>query len=260
MPITRRALLITSPGEVGDANYCGGVYVDIRNYRALLTSPHGGAWDGRETENGGEIKTLDKPTAKEVRLWVTDFSQYDYTLVMFTGHGWYSSMDKDRILELKKGEAIASLELLKGTKKRTIVLDCCQRVHQESLLQKRAQMESFSNAAQGRTPNREACRTLFLNQIAAAGPGFVRMLSCQTGEYSYVSDSTGSFYNSSLIDCADGWATQQARNPWGGNATFSVAEVHVPATAETRRRSGGLQNPDIENNKTGPSFPFAVFA
>lgn len=260
MPTTRRALMIASPGEDGAANYCKGVYVDVQNYIRLMTSATGGAWDGRDIANGGEIKVLEKPSAKEVRLWLADFSKYDYTLVMFTGHGWFSTPDKDRILELKKGEAIASVELLQGTKKRTLILDCCQDVHNDSLLQKRAQMESFSNQAQGRTPNREACRNLFLNRIAAASPGFVKMFSCKPGEKSYINNETGSYYNSSLLDCADEWVKQQARNPWGGSAALSVTEVHVPATVATSKRSGGLQNPDIDYNKTGPYFPFSVFA
>ena len=56
MPITRRALLIANPGEVGDEDYCKGVYVDIKNYQQHLTSAEGGAWDG------GEIQYLNRPT------------------------------------------------------------------------------------------------------------------------------------------------------------------------------------------------------
>lgn len=119
MPITRRALLISNPGESGQDNYCRGVYVDVRNYQRLLLSSEGGAWDA------GEIKHLDRPTAQDVRLWVADCSLHDYAFVMFTGHGWFSSADKDRVLELRKGESIASNELLKGTNKRTLILDCC---------------------------------------------------------------------------------------------------------------------------------------
>lgn len=257
MPITKRALLISNPGETGAENYCRGVYVDVRNYVTLLTSPQGGAWEA------GEIQTLDRPTAKEVQLWIADFSKYDYAFVMFTGHGWFSSVDKDRILELKKGEAIASNDLLKGTKKRTLVLDCCQKVHAESLLQKRAMQFSgaiMANEARLRTPNREACRKLFSDTIAISESGFVRMCSCQIGELSRDDDSTGGYYNSNLIDTADEWAGRQARNTWGGSASLSVVEAHEPAAAATRAKSAGKQNPTIEKARTGPYFPFAVFA
>src|ERR1700722_11765209 len=123
MATTRRALLIANPGESGDENYCKGVYVDVANYRQLLLSAVGGAWEA------GEIQSLDRPTVGEVRMWVADFSRYDYAFIMFSGHGWFSSVDGDRVLILKKGEEIASKELLTGTKKRTVVLDCCQKIH-----------------------------------------------------------------------------------------------------------------------------------
>ena len=42
---TKRALLITNPGEQGDENYCKGVYVDAANYRRLMLSPQGGVWE-----------------------------------------------------------------------------------------------------------------------------------------------------------------------------------------------------------------------
>lgn len=259
MPITRRALLLSNPGEVDEENYCRGVYVDIASYRRLLLSPEGGAWEP------SEIQSLDRPTAGEVRLWVADFSRYDYALIMFTGHGWFSSIDKDRVLTLKKGEEIASNELLKGTKRRTLVLDCCQKIHAESLVEKKVRSLSasayqFANAAQTRMPNPEKCRRLFLDTVAKAEPGFIRMCSCQPGELSRDDDASGGYYNSSLIDCADDWATEQAQNVWGGEVSFTVVGVHEPAAAKTRAKSAQAQNPTIEKARTGPYFPFAVFA
>jgi hypothetical protein len=255
MPITRRALLISNPGEDGQENYCRGVYVDVKNYQQLLLSPEGGAWEA------GEIIQLDRPNIATVRFWIGDCSMHDYSFVMFTGHGWFSSVDKDRVLELRKGEAIASNELLTDTNKRTVILDCCQKVHEVSLLEKRARMlTAMANEAQRRrTPNRDNCKRLFLNSIVAAERGFVRMCSCQIGEVSRDDDATGGYYNSSLIDCADDWAAQQAKSQWGGDAILSVVEVHEPAAAITRRRSAGLQNPTIEKARTGPYFPISVF-
>ena len=255
---TKRALLITNPGEQGDENYCKGVYVDAANYRRLMLSSQGGAWEA------GEIQALDRPTVKDLNLWVADFSGYDYSLIMFSGHGWFSSIDKDRILTLKKGEEIASNDLLKGTKKRALILDCCQKVHVESLLEKRARALSasmqFAGAMRERTPNREACKRIFLDAISKAEPGFVRMCSCQPGEVSTDDDSAGGYYNSNLIGSADEWAASQAQNPWGGDASISVVAAHESATAATRTKSAGKQNPTIEKARTGPYFPFAVFA
>ena len=255
MPITRRALLISNPGEPGADNYCRGVYVDVRNYNRLMLSPEGGAWEA------GEIKHLDRPSSLEVRLWIADCSLHDYAFVMFTGHGWYSTTDQDRVLDLRKGESITSNELLVGTKKRTLILDCCQKEHRESSRKKRAEMTALmaNEARQFRTANREACKQLFFNAVAQAEMGFVRMCSCTKGEVSRDDDQTGGYYNSSLIDVADQWALQQAKNTWGGNASLSVAAAHEPAAQATRERSFNFQNPTIEKPKSGPYFPFSVF-
>jgi hypothetical protein len=158
MAITRRALLISNPGELGQENYCKGVYVDIKNYQRLMLAPEGGAWDA------SDIKHLDRPSASDVRSWLEVYSKYDYMLVMFTGHGWYSSNDGDRILELRKGEQLASSDMAKGAKKRTIILDCCQKVHPESLMEKRA-ADSMASAAAHKVADPARCRELFLGMV-----------------------------------------------------------------------------------------------
>lgn len=257
MPISKRALLISNPGEIGAENYCKGVYVDINNYQRLLTSSEGGAWEN------GEIRHLDRPTAQNVRDWLAIFSVYDYVLVMFTGHGWYSAPDRDRILELRKGEEIASNDLLVGTKRRTVILDSCQKVHQESLLEKLARQFAFTaNAAEARhTPNREACRKLFLDSIQAAPQGAVRLTSCAIDEVSTDDDTRGGRYNASLIECVEDWVALQAKKQfYASPEMFSVVAAHECAAERTRKLSGGKQNPSIEKPKTSPYFPFAVFA
>ena len=138
---TKRALLISNPGESGDENYCRGVYVDVRNYQRFLASPEGGGWSESEIE-----PPMDRPTKAGLRLKIAELAGYDFTMVMFTGHGWYSSTDHDRILILRKGEEIASLDLCQNARKRIVILDCCQVVHKESLLEKRAHMVCFANA------------------------------------------------------------------------------------------------------------------
>lgn len=254
MPITRRALLISNPGETGAENYCKGVYVDIKNYQQLLTSPVGGAWEA------GEIKHLDRPSVHDVRTWIGIFSGYDYVLVMFTGHGWYSSTDRDRILELRRDERIASLELIQGAKKRTVILDCCQKVHPESIQEKLARSVLIANASLGRTPDARTCRELFSERVRTAPEGIVKLTSCAIGEVSTDDDNRGGRYNGSLIECTEDWAGTQAKNLLSyGTAVFSVVAAHECAAAKTRRLSADKQNPTIEKPRTEPYFPMAVF-
>jgi len=142
MPITRRALLISNPGEARDENHCLGVYVDIKNHQRFLASAEGGGWAPSEIE-----PPMDRPSTAELRLKIAELARYDYTFIMFTGHGWYSSSTRDRILILGNGEEIPSKELLKYAKKRVLILDCCQQVHQESYIEKLGRMVSFATEA-----------------------------------------------------------------------------------------------------------------
>lgn len=262
MPITRRALLISNPGEVGAENYCKGVYVDIRNYTQFLLSPQGGAWDS------SEIKHLDRPTAQNVRDWLAHFSTHDYVLVMFTGHGWYSSVDRDRILELRQNERLLSVELRKGSKKRTIILDCCQKVYNEpSKIVAKALSALANEAISRRTPDPATCRQLFFDSVRNSPDGIVFLTSCAIGELSTDDDTRGGRYNGSMMEVLADWTEAQSQIPtfrqFYGNsntqATLSIVAAHEPAAEKTRLLSAGGQNPTIEKPRTSPYFPIAVF-
>jgi hypothetical protein len=258
MPITRRALLIANPGEVGDEDYCKGVYVDIKNYQQHLISSEGGAWDG------GEIQYLNRPSAADVRMWIAEFSRYDYLLVMFTGHCAYSNADRDHVLELRRGERITYAQLIQGAKRRTVILDCCQQVHEESLMEKYARsimILNASNASRGRTANREACKKLYLEALERCPISIIKMLSCSVGELSTDSDTLGGRYNSSLFDCTSNWIEGELAKPYySPPAMLSVVGAHECASVATTKKSAGQQNPTIDKPRTGPYFPFAVFA
>ena len=40
--MTRKALIISNPGEIGAENYCEGVLKDVENFKNYLQSPKGG--------------------------------------------------------------------------------------------------------------------------------------------------------------------------------------------------------------------------
>lgn len=254
MPITRRALLIANPGEVGDEDYCKGVYVDIKNYQNHLASSEGGAWDE------GEIQYLNRPSASEVRRRIADFSSYDYVLVMFTGHCAYSNADRDHVLELKRGERITYNQLIQGAKRRTIILDCCQQVHEESLMEQYARSITVLNASRGRIADREICKKHYLDTLERCPLSIVKMLSCSIGEVSTDSETFGGWYNSSLFDCTSDWIEgERARPDYSPATIFSVVAAHECAVHATKKKSAGQQNPTIDKPRTGPYFPFAVF-
>lgn len=254
MPITRRALLIANPGEIGDEQYCKGVFVDIKNYLCLLKSPVGGAWEDRE------IKYLKRPTVAAIKIWLRLYSKIDYLFIMFTGHGEYSNIKKDRILELRRGHEIASNDLICGARKSTIILDCCQEVQAASPIEKVGRLINLSEATELREPNTPKCRHVFLKLLECAPEGVVRLVSCSIGERSYDSDEMGGRYNSSFIDCIDAFARREARIPLSlTNAHLSALAAHSCAARKTHRRTTGLQTPVIERSSPYVNYPVAVF-
>jgi Caspase domain len=253
MPITRRALLIANPGETGQENYCKGVYVDVRNFRRLLISPHGGAWNDEI-----EIKTLNRPTKQELARELIHCDLADYSFILFSGHGCFSEELQEPVLELQANVAVPLSKLLEPGTKRTVILDCCQKIQrtelQEAVNFSRAAME----AAQRREPDRAACRRLFDEHINAASTSAVIPQSCSIDEYSTADDTRGSRYAASLVQVADQWASAQAQS-WQSGGSCSIVAAHIQAAEMTIRLGAGDQNPTISKAKTGPYFPFAVF-
>lgn len=254
--VTRRALLISNPGESGAENYCKGVYADMRNYDRFLNDAHGGWWFSNE------IVTRDRPSKDEVRRLVKELSVADYLFIAFAGHGWFSSKDNATVLTLRKGEELSSLELLVGRAKRTLILDCCREIYNDSALEESVEQRkmALARAEVKRMPVGRLCRSLFDEGIVKAGDEPIILHSSMPAEKSGDDELVGGHYTSSVIGSADEWAGEVAENPLINNVAMSVVLAHDAAAPVTTRRRGGKQHPYIEKSKSGPYLPFSVFA
>ena len=256
MTVSRRALLISNPGEVGEENYCKGVFADVANYQRLLKSPHGGFWQQ------GEISVLNRPSISQVRQAVRDLSSHTYSFIVFSGHGWYSSKDMCNVLTLRKSEEIASTELLNGASKRTAILDCCRKVHNESISESRSMAKAMVMEVSGivRRADPVKCRDMFFSLISKASLGIIQINSCSIAETAGDDETLGGTYSSSLIAVAEQWAEQESKKPyWSPANVNSIVGAHSPANSMTQRRSGGTQNPQITKPRSGDYFPFTVY-
>lgn len=255
MSVTRRALLICNPGEEGAENYCKGVFVDVANYRRMFREPHGGWW------NDGDILRMTRPSVSEVKVAVRSLADYDYTFIAFSGHGWYSSIERDTILELRKGENLPSAALLQDAWKRTVILDCCREVYHEPATA--AMMRKYAAVMEStkRQANPERCRDKFLRDVETSTRGVITVHSCALNETAGDSEQFGGRYTAGLISAGDRWADEESKNTGYSAKSLSVVAAHEIAAEETRRRSGGTQNPSIDKPRTEKNyFPFAVFA
>jgi hypothetical protein len=242
---TRRALLISNPGEQGAQNYCRGVLIDIINYKKHLTSPLGGAWF--ETE----INYLNKPSISQVNNEIYKMSSFDYTLILFSGHGYYSNITSSTWIELNKDEDYDSNKLRMLTNKRTIILDCCREIYPPRPTVMAEAMKKVAKAPL----DFERCRKFFNALIEKCLKGIVVGHSCSINETSGDDENNGGYYASSLLRTATNWS--ENNNSW---ATYSVVQAHNSAVPLVGTLSGGTQNPYIEKPRSEPYFPFAVKA
>ena len=257
MSTTRKALFISNPGEVGEENYCKGVFEDIKNFRKLLQAAHGGFWQANE------IIELSRPTKKEVTAAVRGLAPYSYSFILFSGHGWYSSVDMCNVLTLCRGHEISSNELLKDANKRTIILDSCRKVYHESITESRSMAKAMlmSEEALLRQADPYKCRALFSQLIEESSTGIIEINSCNIGETAGDDEVLGGRYSSSLIAGAENWTEQEAKKPlWASANSDSIVRAHDVATSTTQRRSGNSQNPRITKPRSGNYFPFIVYA
>lgn len=250
---TRRALLISGPGDENSDTYLKGVFVDIRNYERHLLSPQGGAWDKQE------LTTLHSPFASDVRRWLQDNKHHDYTFIMYTGHGAYTTANNDQILDLRPGQRMLGEELRSTSQRRTVIMDSCQVY--ERIFYRADLAEAALNAAmQKRAPDRERCRRKFFEDVSGAPNAVVALHSCSKGESAYEDDETGGYYNSSVIASIDEWVRHQTNVNDSPTAMSGIA-AHMAATPKTVARSQDRQHPVIvQRPKSGLVFPIAVFA
>ena len=245
----RRALLISNPGEQNAQNYCKCVFVDIDNYKNFLTSALGGGW------RTAEIVSLNRPSRKQVDDEIAKMHIYDYTVILFSGHGYFSTRSASTILELKKDEEYDELDLRKSATKRTIILDCCRKVYPEAVYEQVA-LKAMAKVAKG-APSIEECRKYFDIAIQQCSSGIIVGHSCSINEESGESETYGGYYASSLLIAAKNWYEQSTFDP-KHYYPYSVVQAHDSAVPLVGRLRGGTQNPKIDKSRSEPYFPFAI--
>ncbi|MDT8391886.1 MAG: caspase family protein, partial [Lentisphaeria bacterium] len=254
---TRKALIIINPGEEGARNYCEGVFEDLKNLKTYLASPQGGAWQS------GEIIERTRPCSSLVRGDIQKLASADYSLVVFSGHGYVQSETGHTILELKSGEILDEMELRAQSTRRTIILDCCKEVYDKQ--GRKIKMESFQfsvmhKAAESLAMNPVQCRKAFDLAVSKCGHGVIVQHSCKPGQKSGDNEVKGGFYISSLLESAEEWVQNNFSSVKDNQyRPFSTVSAHLAAKPKTAEKAGDRpQTPYIEKPKSEPYFPFAV--
>jgi hypothetical protein len=250
MALTRRALIITNPGELEAENYCEGVNKDAKLYKSFMLSGVGGAW------RADEINMLKRPSQKEVLEAVNGMKRADYSVVAFCGHGYHSAAEDSTILELKAGVELDSMDLRQGATKRTIILDCCREVHKPMALDE-ALKKALAKAERVVDPTK--ARSYFDKDISECTKGLAVLYGCSISERAGDDAQRGGFYSYSLLSGADAWARDNKTDTTQYYDALSVISAHDRASVRVKRLSGGTQTPTIQKPMSGPYFPLAVF-
>jgi hypothetical protein len=252
----RKVMIISNPGEKDDENYCEGAINDAANYLEYLRSPYGGAWKYPSEF----VMFNERPSVTQLRRELNSFCSLDYSLIIFTGHGEYSTDANSTILELKAGEEINSLELYCGTKKRTLILDCCRKIPKKLLIE-----EKFLRIAVSSVPEFDAdvCRQYYNKDVLEnCDPAIIIAFSCSIDEFSYDDRSKkGGVYSLNLIRSATNWVRNYDLTSFVDNekyATLSIVKAHNNIIDVVKERTGDRQHPSIVKPRSGTYFPFGI--
>ena len=241
---TRAALLIASP----DAKIPG-AHMDALNFRKFLRSPLGGAW------GDNEIKVLENPSMRELNYELRRLEDCDYAFVTFAGHGRHVSTDRWVRIQINLSDEISSIDLRKGAKKQTVILDCCRVLEKEYVMDSAfAKSGGYRNAL-----DPVDCRRFFDMRIDECQPGLVVLHSCGFNETAGES-SRGGWYSLALIEGAGDWEKEREIKLPENLSLLSVMRAHERADSIVRRESGERQHPNAEYPRTELHFPFAIIA
>jgi hypothetical protein len=259
----RRVLLITNPGKKGDDNYCGGVYKDQENYFSYFKEPIGGYWAN------SELRYFDKPSkytvTNEIKLLAQD--EIEFSIIIFCGHGWYSSKSSSNIIDLNEKEQMDALDLRADANKRIIILDSCRKVYPVSInedLIKAQEIRMLSDKAQAKL-NPEQCKKYYNQVIDECPKQLIVTYGCNITEVAGDNPAFGGYYSSSLLAESRGWAANQLTTIDLAKkyATERVPSCHNDSVPRVVKLSGGTQHPQIEKPRVSLStdyLPFIVVA
>jgi len=244
--LTRKALLICCPGIRGN-NYIAGIEKDITDFDRFLRSPQGGLW------NKDEIIPLSDPNEKELLPQIETLAGYDYSLVVFSGHG--ESVKGTTMLALRGNDAVDAIKLRRGSNRQTVIIDCC-RVIQDRILLEETQKTAVAKTLRVLDPER--CRSFYDKWIMACGEkALVVTNACRNGEEAQAHPTQGSYYIQALINESNAWVRNWQINEQGNG--LSIVAAHDRAAAIVEKEIGGRQHPEILVVPKGKyAFPFCV--
>jgi hypothetical protein len=200
---------------------------------------------------------LQSPSKDSVINEIRALKSAEYSIVIFSGHGYHDGASNSTIVELSSSVSLDSKELKIGAPKHTLILDCCRQVYTPKLM-----FEDLAKAMDKRAVqlSSDECRRYYDKHIADCANGIVTLYSCSVGESALDDASRGGVYLSSLLKVATQWLDQSSVDTSKNWNKLTVVGAHDRAELLVKQESGNRQNPNIQKPREEPYFPFAVIA
>lgn len=257
MSISKKAILIPYPGEPDGDNYCPGVFADIENYKNFLCSPLGGWWRfDKDSDVCSEIKIFPSPKRNILLPYLERLKSYDYIIIAFCGHGRYSRLYQQTIIQINEHEEVRESELRDFGIRENLVLDCCRVLLPDIVTDAMEHFGLRKASAHHRELNFAECRKYYEKSISECRPGCNVLYGCNVGESSGESKSSGGYYSSSLFRVARNWEREmnESLSP-DEYSVLSIPSAHLQAIPLVKAKKTD-QTPQISPNAI--DFPWAI--
>lgn len=242
--MTRKAILIGSPGQNNTENYLKGVEIDLLNLTHFLKSSIGGSWTDDEM-----VVLINEPSKKLIEFFQN--TQEDFLLVYFSGHGNQNLHETQLAFNETEAIKISQILSLITSPKSLFIIDTCRKTLDEHFKNMTGpEYTLFENSLH--QPN---TRELYIQKIAKCSDGIAIDYSCSVGETSYEAEC-GGLFTYSLLKTSLNW--YESKNNTG---VLEIGTATHVAQRLVKRNSYNEQTPQliaVRNKQQSLNFPFAL--
>jgi len=242
--MTRKAIMIGSPGRKNSANYLKGVDADLHHFVSFLKSSVGGSWEDKEI--AGLYKC---PAENLIECFQSTYT--DFLLVYFSGHGYQDL--KETNIEINDSESLSVSQLISFIKapKAFIIIDACRKALDEEY----SNFTGSDYLSFRSTLNHPNSREKYMQLISESTYGVAIAYACSVGEISNDTELGGSYTYSLLKTTLQWYERQNNDSVLFINTANHLAGQHLKLTSKFE------QTPQIRTSNNGEeklNFPFAI--
>ena len=242
--MTRKAIMIGSPGLKNTKQYLKGVDTDLHHFVGFLKSPVGGSWEDNEI-----AELFNCPSENLIDLCQSTNS--DFLLVYFSGHGHHELKDTNIAINDSVSLSVSQLISIIKAPKALIIIDTCRK----SLIEEYSSFSGPEYLSFTSTLNQPNSSVKYMQIISEMTDGISIAYACSVGEISNDTELGGD-YTYSLLKTSLEWYENQ-----NNESVLSINGANDLAHQYLKFKSNFDQNPKIvttNDKEENLNFPFAI--